>query len=172
MQSLSKIFWWPLLPEPWTQEIQQRFLNTTLGHYLDNFYVRMQRPLILICKVIFIPIKFHVLLHIRYYFSDCCSALLDTRLTITKFTHSCSSFTLNAQDVKVWVTKAFADSCQLLHLCYPADVAQDIKRDADKATPLLSLSAFTLFLMIVSHNVPSIFTGWQNWKVDTSQRKL
>ena len=54
--------------------------------------------------------------------------------------------------IKNQLTKAFADSCQLHQLRRPDDVVWDAVRDGvDEAPPLLGLSAFTFFLMMLSH---------------------
>ena len=60
--------------------------------------------------------------------------------------------TLNTQDNKNQLTRTFADGCQLHQLRHPNDVVWDAVRDGEyEAPPLLGLSAFTFFLMMLSH---------------------
>ena len=58
----------------------------------------------------------------------------------------------NTQDDKVQLTSAFPDVCQLHQVRRPGDVVWDVVQDGDdEPPPLLGLSAFTFFLMVLSH---------------------
>ena len=103
-------------------------------------------------------------------------------LDITMYTHLSWFWnvtvlcTLITQDNKNQLTRAFADGCayQLHQLRHPGDVVWDAVRDSDDEAPplpLLRLSAFTFFLMMLSYIMGVNYTflhlcwglGWWLW---------